>query len=118
MKKYIKHILIGLATGMANGLFGSGGGTIAVPAMERILEMDKRKAHATAISIMLPLTLMSSLFYIRNGFVDWDITLNIALGGIPGGFIGAKILNICPKRILKIIFGLFMIAAAYRMVVK
>ena len=33
----IKNALIGFMTGVLNGLFGSGGGTVAVPAMERFL---------------------------------------------------------------------------------
>ena len=36
MKKFIPA-LIGIFTGFANGIFGSGGGTVAVPAMEKFL---------------------------------------------------------------------------------
>lgn len=113
--RFFKCILIGLLTGIANGLFGSGGGTIAVPAMVLILGEDEHKAHATAISIILPLTLVSSFFYISKGFVDWSITLKVILGGIVGGYIGAKLLNVCPVNILRKIFGIFMIFAAIRM---
>ena len=42
--------LTGLVTGFVNGLFGSGGGTLVVPAMERFLCVETHKAHATAIS--------------------------------------------------------------------
>ncbi|HPU42585.1 MAG TPA: TSUP family transporter, partial [Acetivibrio clariflavus] len=48
MSKYIKLMLIGLVTGLANGLFGSGGGTIAVPAMILLLKKEDHIAHATA----------------------------------------------------------------------
>lgn len=114
--KYLKYVIIGIITGIANGLFGSGGGTIAVPAMVLILGADEHKAHATAISIILPLTILSSVFYISNNFVDWNITWKVTAGGVIGGFIGAKLLNICPANILRKVFAIFMIIAAIRMI--
>ena len=64
--KYLIYALIGLVTGAANGLFGSGGGTIAVPAMVLLLGVEEHRAHATAISIILPLTLLSTFFYVSR----------------------------------------------------
>jgi len=116
IKKYFKYILIGIITGTANGLFGSGGGTIAVPAMILLLGAEEHKAHATAISIILPLTIISAFFYITQNYVNWELTLKVTLGGIVGGYIGAKLLNICPSNILRKIFGAFMIIAAVRMI--
>lgn len=108
-------MLIGITTGAANGLFGSGGGTIAVPAMVILLGAEERKAHATAISIILPLTLVSAFMYIRSDFINWNITIWVMLGGIVGGYVGAKLLHICPANILRKVFGIFMILAAIRM---
>ena len=113
--KYSLITLIGVVTGLVNGIFGSGGGTVAVPAMVKFLGMKENKAHASAIFIILPLTLISSFFYIRNGYVDLSLTSKVIAGGVIGGFIGAKLLNICPADILRKIFGFFMILAAVRM---
>lgn len=117
IKKYFKYAMIGIATGLCNGLFGSGGGTIAVPSMEMVLGVEEHKAHATAIAIILPLTLISIFFYIRNHFVDWNLTWQASIGGIVGGYVGACILKRIPSGILRKIFGIFMIIAAVRMVV-
>ncbi|MCX8129158.1 MAG: sulfite exporter TauE/SafE family protein [Clostridia bacterium] len=114
-KKYFKYILIGIATGTANGLFGSGGGTIVVPAMVLLLGVEEHRAHATAISIIFPLTLISSYFYISHNYVNWGLTLNVVLGGVAGGYVGAKLLHICPSGTLRKIFAVFMILAAIRM---
>jgi uncharacterized membrane protein YfcA len=113
--RYLKFLTIGALTGTANGLFGSGGGTIAVPAMILILGMEDHKAHATAISIILPLTVISALLYISNGYYNLDITWKVTLGGMAGGFIGAKLLNKCPTKILGKIFAIFIAIAAIRM---
>ena len=114
-KKYAKYVFIGLVTGAANGLFGAGGGTIAVSGMAILLGMEEHKAHATAISIILPLTVVSAAYYILNGYVNWNITYGIVLGGLAGGYAGAKLLDIVPANILRKIFGIFMILAALRM---
>lgn len=114
--KYLKCMAIGLVTGAANGMFGSGGGTIAVPAMILLLSIDDHKAHATAISIILPLTVVSVFFYIANNYADWGLTYKVMLGGAAGGFIGAKLLGKCPTAWLRRIFGVFMIIAGIRMI--
>lgn len=115
INKYFKFALIGIVTGIANGLFGSGGGTIAVPAMVLFLKEEEHIAHATAISIILPLTIVSAVLYVSNSFINWELTYKVILGGIVGGFIGAKLLNVCPSHILRKIFAVFMMAAAIRM---
>ncbi|WP_265443138.1 sulfite exporter TauE/SafE family protein [Acetivibrio straminisolvens] len=116
VSKYIKFAIIGLVTGIANGLFGSGGGTIAVPAMVLLLKEEEHVAHATAISIILPLTLVSAFIYVANSYIDWNLTIKTMLGGVVGGYLGAKLLNICPSHILRKVFAVFIIAAAVRMI--
>jgi uncharacterized membrane protein YfcA len=113
--RFFKSCLTGLITGLLNGMFGSGGGTIAVPAMVFLLGEEEHKAHATAISIILPLTLLSAYFYVRGDFVDWSMTYKVVLGGLAGGLIGAWLLGKCPAKILRKVFGIFMIAAGVRM---
>lgn len=116
MRKYIKFVLIGLVTGLANGLFGSGGGTIAVPAMVLLLKKEEHIAHATAIAVILPLTVVSAMLYISNNFINWGLAVKVIMGGVVGGYIGAKLLDRCPSHILRKIFALFMISAAIRMI--
>jgi len=111
-----KKILIGLVTGVANGLFGAGGGTILVPSLQKFLKIKTHKSHATAIAVILPLTLLSVFFYRKTGNVDWAALLWISLGGTAGGFLGAKLLNRLSSKWLHRIFGLFMMVAAVRMV--
>ncbi|MBA1336737.1 MAG: hypothetical protein HPY66_3173 [Firmicutes bacterium] len=113
----VKLVLIGLITGLCNGLFGSGGGTILVPSMIFIMGTEEHKAHATAILVILPLTILSTLVYYRSSYISWPLTLKVVSGGIAGSVIGAKLLNRIPSWILRKVFGLFMIIAAVRMVI-
>jgi uncharacterized protein len=115
LNRFGKYLLIGIVTGTANDLFGSGGGTIAVPAMILLLDMEDHTAHATAIAIILPLTMFSAGFYISHNYVNWELTGMVTLGGLAGGYLGAKLLNICPSHVLRRVFAVFMILAAIRM---
>ncbi len=115
-KKYIRHILIGVFSGVLNGLFGAGGGSVVVPAMELFLKIDPKKSHATAIAVIFLMSLVSSFFYIRGGHFDFKIWLPAAAGGIVGGAIGAKLLSKISVKWLKIIFGGVIIATAVKMI--
>ncbi len=113
---YLKCAVIGVVTGLLNGLFGSGGGTIVVPAMTLYLNINERSSHATALLIILPLTIISSMFYISNNYVDWVLLYKTAIGGIAGGIVGALLLKKIPEDYLRIIFGSFIIFVSIRMV--
>jgi uncharacterized membrane protein YfcA len=114
--QYLKYAVIGLVTGTANGLFGSGGGTIVVPGMVHLLKAEEHRAHATAIAVILPLTAVSSVFYITKGYTDWGLTLKVTAGGLAGGYIGARLLKVCPDKLLRKLFAVFMAAAGIRMI--
>ena len=116
MRKSIKSAAVALASGIVNGLFGSGGGTLLVPGMNRILGFETHKSHATAVAIILPLSIVSAFIYFRGVNVDWTALACVSTGGVVGGYIGAKLLNKISDARLHKIFGLFMIAAAIRMI--
>ncbi len=96
-------IFCGVATGAANGIFGGGGGMIAVPLL-RSLGLSEKRAHATAISVILPVSLLSFILYAIRGFFDFKIALPTALGGFAGGFLGAKLLSVLPEKIVFLVF--------------
>ena len=116
MKIQLRKTVIGVVTGFANGLFGSGGGTIVVPAMERFLNVEEHKAHATAIAVILPLSVLSLGIYLWKTDVAWSTALWASLGGFGGGIVGARALNKVTGIWLHRIFGAFMLAAAVRLV--
>ncbi len=116
MKKYWKEIVIGLLTGVLNGLFGAGGGSVVVPAMEKFLKIDAKKAHSTAIAIILMMSVVSSVTYVYKGYFNFKLWLFVSVGGIVGGFVGAKLLGKIPKKWLKIGFGAVICVTAVKMI--
>lgn len=118
-RKYVllaAEILIGLISGLLNGLFGAGGGSVVVPAMEHFLKMNQKKAHATAIAVILPMSAVSAAVYLRSGHFGLNLWIPVAAGGIAGGLAGAKLLAKMPKRPLSILFGIIIIISALKMI--
>ncbi len=117
MKKLNKKAVGGgVALGFINGLFGGGGGMIAVPILSDVLNYPRKQAHATAILIIAPVCAVSALTYVVYGFIDLSIIIPAALGNVAGGLIGAKLLGKLPKMWVDITFIAIMFAAGLRMV--
>ncbi len=115
-KNNLKLLVLGLITGIVNGIFGSGGGMIIVPALVLFLGLKDYKAHATAISIILPISIISTIVYFFNNSIPLKLSLYVMAGGLVGSFIGAKILKKIPGKILRKVFGCVIIYTAVRMI--
>ena len=111
----IKIAVIGGLAGIICGLFGTGGGMILVPAFIYMLDIEPKKARATSLFCMLVMVIVSSIFYYKNNYIDWKIGALCAIGGIGGGYLGAKILKKIPDYILKIVFTIFIGYYSFRM---
>lgn len=103
----------GALVGAANGLFGGGGGMIAVPLLER--SMKGRAAHATAIAAVFPACLVSGTVYLLSGFVPFSLLVPVSLGVTAGGYAGARLLPRTKTKFLNLLFALVMFAVGVRM---
>ena len=112
----ITKIIVGILAGMICGFFGTGGGMILVPTFVYILKMDPKKSRATSLCCMLVMVITTGIFYYKNDYINWKAGLLCALGGIIGGYLGAKILKKVPDYILKIISICFFIYVSYSMI--
>ena len=116
MKNMTKKIMIGVSAGIVSGLFSTGGGMIVVPALMYWLNMDDRKARGTSIFCVLPMVITSGIFYYKNNYINWNVSFLCAIGGMIGGYIGAKLLKKIPTQYLKIAFTIFLLYASYKMI--
>lgn len=114
-QKSLKNGLAGLATGSVNGLFGGGGGMVAVPLLKNLLGYSEKRSHATAILIIAPICAASAITYVISGYFKADVVIPAAIGSLAGGFVGAKLLGVLPEYIVNITFVAAMLAAGIRM---
>lgn len=113
----IYFYILGLVTGLANGLFGSGGGIIAVPMLKRS-GMETKESHATSIALTLPLSIVSCFFYIRNSETILSDSLRLIPFGLAGAAIGGLIMKKISPKYLKKIFGVILIVSGVRLFLK
>ena len=110
-------IIGGLLIGFCNGFFGGGGGMLAVPFMLYVLKEEEKVSHATAISIILPLSIISGITYILNDELVFNKLLPVMLGVILGGVLGAIFLNKLKSKNISILFTVLMIIVGIRLVI-
>lgn len=112
---YILLLVFGAIIGMVNGFFGAGGGMICVPLL-MLLGLKSKKAQATAILVMVPISIASAFVYYSNGFVDWQVVLYVAVGSVLGGVLGALLLKKLNNTTVQYIFALITLVTGVKMV--
>ena len=112
----LRKILVGLIAGTVSGLFAAGGGMIVVPALIHLFKLEDSKARATSVFAILPMVVASGIFYYKNEYIDWNLGLKCAIGGIIGGIIGAKLLKKFSGNTLRILFIIFLIYTSTTMI--
>ncbi len=118
----ILAVLIGLAAGVASGLFGIGGGVVIVPMLAFFMGYSTQQAAATSLAaLLLPVGALGVYAYWRAGILPAShimIALLIALGLMLGAFAGAKLAITLSNIWLSRAFAIFLVLIAIRMWVK
>ena len=112
----LKKISIGVISGVISGLFAAGGGMIVVPALIHIFKLEDAKARATSVFAILPMVVVSGLFYYKKDYIEWNLGIKCAIGGIIGGIIGAKLLKKMSSKTLRILFVIFLAYTSIKMI--
>ncbi|MBE6933254.1 MAG: sulfite exporter TauE/SafE family protein [Ruminococcaceae bacterium] len=105
----------GAAAGIANGLFGAGGGMVLIPLLMKLCGIEERKCFATALSIILPVCLVSLGVYCLTGSLALDIATPYLIGGFFGGIGGGLLMKRIPTRWLHGILGLIILWGGIRL---
>lgn len=114
---FLKKILtafFGILVGIINGTVGAGGGLVAVPLLKSS-GLSQKDSHSTAIAVLLPISIVSSLSYIGAGHVTLSDALPYLIPSVIGAIVGTFLLFKIPTALLKKIFALFMLYAGVRL---
>lgn len=120
----VTAFVIGLVAGVASALLGIGGGLLMVPGMVFFLRFSQHRAVGTSLAVILPTALAAAYRYhheavarqtpgLQVGVVWW-----LALGGVLGAVIGAKIANAMNARQLRRVFGVFVVVTGMVMIAR
>ncbi len=104
----------GTLCGFLNGFFGSGGGVVAVPILEKE-GCPPNEAHATSVALIFLLSLLTAAFYGFSGGLDFAGAWKYIPWGVIGAVTGSIFLKKIKAQWLKRLFGGVVTAAAVRM---
>ena len=106
--------IAGGAAGLANGLFGGGGGMVFLPILSRWGGLKSRQLYATCVAVIFPVCAVSAAIYLWRG--GMELGLRPALSGrwAAGGWLGGKLYGRVSTKVLKWIFAAFLFYAGVR----
>ena len=102
-------VLGGAVIGLVSGFFGGGGGMVCVPVLEHLLKIDAKSSHATAIMIILPISIMSGAVYLFCYGIELPTLGVVTLGVIIGGMVGAFALSKLKAKIIRVFFAFILL---------
>ncbi|MBE6693845.1 MAG: sulfite exporter TauE/SafE family protein [Ruminococcaceae bacterium] len=123
---FLPLVAIGISAGFINGLLGAGGGIVLVLLLPRLAkrrsigdcrEMENRDWYASALSVMLPATVISGAVYLlRGGMPELSSARWLVLPAAVGGAVGALLLGRIKGSWLRRLFAALVIFSGIRMI--
>lgn len=105
---------LALATGLASGFFGIGGGFLIVPCLLFATTMPMIDAVGSSLLAVSAFSVTTAANYARSGLVAWPTAGLFVLGGIGGGGVGMKLaVRLCAQKDrLRRLFAILVLAIA------
>ena len=110
-------LLAGLAAGFVNGFFGAGGGMVLVPLLIWLVGLPDKLAFSSAISIILPLCVVSLVIYGRHDMLPLSDALPYLLGGAGGGVLAGLWFQKVPAKWLHLALGALILLGGVRLLI-
>ena len=114
MDSKIPARIAGGAAGLANGLFGGGGGMVFLPILSRFGSLEQRKLYATCVGVIFAVCLVSAAVYLLRGSVPLSQAAPYRAAGLVGGLIGGKLYGRVSTTFLKWLFAAFLFYAGVK----
>ena len=110
--------ILGLVAGFFSGLLGIGGGAVLVPAMNMAVGVPIHITVATSMFIMIFTSISGTLTHLWLQHIRFDYAAMLILGIIFGAQIGAHYAAKVSAKNLRRIFGVVLLIASIRMILK
>jgi uncharacterized membrane protein YfcA len=107
-RPWTRFVVIGLVAGAYSGFFGLGGGFIVVPALTRFCSFTMKRAIGTSLVAIAVLAIPGTLAHAALGHVDWSLAGLLAVGVVPGAWIGARLTAKTSDAAIRVAFAGFL----------
>jgi len=102
-------LILGFVIGVPMSMVGLGGGILIVPALILVFGLPAQNAVAVSLVAMCGTTFSAAIGYIRQGRVDYKLSLLYDILDVPGIVLGAYLTTILPRDTLTGLCGLFVV---------
>ncbi|MES2820071.1 MAG: sulfite exporter TauE/SafE family protein [Pseudomonadota bacterium] len=110
------NLLLGLALGSLGGLFGIGGGLIAIPALGVLFGLDQQLAQGTALVMVVPNVLLALWRYHQRNRIELHHALTLGLSGLCFAWLGSAWAVTLEPGVMRLAFVAFLLMlAAYNL---
>ncbi len=99
---------IGFFAGIISGM-GIGGGTILIPALLFLTELNQQQAQGVNLIYFIPTALIALMTHRKNGTLDLRTAKPLALFGLIGAVAGAFLAVALASELLQKLFGAFLL---------
>jgi uncharacterized membrane protein YfcA len=114
----IGYVALGLVMGIASGLFGIGGGVIAVPALIALFGISDLIAKGTSLLVMIPTSVVGTVANVRARAVDLRAGVAVGVAATLASVPGVYLAFVLPPRLSGILFAALLLLAATQLTVK
>ena len=112
------YLALGVIMGICSGLFGIGGGVIAVPSLIAIFGMSDLIAKGTSLLVMIPTGITGTITNVRGRLVDFSAGLVVGLAATVAAIPGVVLALVLTPRLSSILFAALLVVAAVQLAVK
>jgi uncharacterized membrane protein YfcA len=108
--------VLGFLIGAVAALAGVGGGVFIVPLLTLVFSFSPAHAVGTSLMVIVFTAVAASVNYSRQKRIYVKTGLLLAVMTVPGAVLGAYLTSVLPASALGLIFGVFLILVALRMI--
>lgn len=112
------YLALGLVMGIASGLFGIGGGVLAVPLLISVFGLSDLIAKGTSLLVMIPTGITGTITNARAGMVNLRAGLIVGVAATVGAIPGVWLALLLDPRVSGILFGALLVVAALQLIIK
>ncbi|MDI1290889.1 MAG: sulfite exporter TauE/SafE family protein [bacterium] len=105
------------AVGVYGGYFGAAQGVMLMAVLGLVYDSDTQRSNAAKNILAATANLTAAVVFAVSGAVVWLAALAVAIGSVPGGYVGGRVSRLLPNYVLRALVVLVGVGATVYLVV-